>query len=285
MSDKKNRRIQNYAMYDTMTTEELEDILRLDAQLSEAKESDIEKLLYVMEVLANRKNGNNTGKTAQQAWESFQSNYLSEEEDSSVDILQQKPGKPSVLWLRRMIAAAAILIFVVGIPLTVNAIGWEKICEVFAKWTKETFSFVSDEEAQVREPTPEYASNCEELQEFLAKNKIDTKLVPTWIPEGYEPEKMEKDVTPAQETYMALYRSSEKKLRIYVRSYLQGDPEKVEINDDLLEIYEVSGVQYYIFSNMDQLRAVWVVGSYQCNISGDLSVEEMRMMIDSIGKG
>lgn len=285
MSDKKNRRIQDYTMYDTMTTEELEDILRLDAQKSEEMESDIERLLYVMEVLANRKNANNTGKTAKQAWESFQSNYLPEEEDSSEDILQQKSGKPSVLWLRRMIAAAVILILVVGIPLTVNAIGWEKICEVFAKWTKDTFSFVNDEEAQVSEPTPEYASNCEELQEFFAKNKIDTKLVPTWIPDGYEPEKMEKDITPAQEIYRVSYLNDEKRIKIFLRSYLEGDPEKVEINEDLLEIYELSGVQYYIFSNMDQLRAVWVVDSYQCNISGDLSVEEIKMMIDSIGKG
>ena len=37
--------------------------------------------------------------------------------------------------------------------------------------------------------------------------------------------------------------------------------------------------------NVEQIRAVWIVNSYECIISGDLSIEELKMMIDSIGKG
>lgn len=285
MSDKKNHGIQDYAMYDTMTTEELEDILRLDAQNTEGKGSDVEKLLYVMGVLADRNRTNNTGKTAQQAWESFQRNYLSEEEGDSPDTLRQKSGKSSTRWLRRMIAAAAVLVVVVGIPLTVHAIGWEKICGLFAKWSKGTFFFVDSADVQVSEPISEYHGNCGQLQELLENSNIDAGLVPTWIPERYELDKVERDIDPVQVTCMALYRSADKYLRIYVRSYLQGDPDKVEVNGDILEIYEVSGVQYYIFSNMEQIRAIWVVDSYQCNISGNVSLEEIKMMIDSIGEG
>ena len=55
MSEKQSRGIGDLSKYDTMTTEELEEILRLDAQAPEEQESDIEKILYIMEVLTERK--------------------------------------------------------------------------------------------------------------------------------------------------------------------------------------------------------------------------------------
>ena len=43
-------------------------------------------------------------------------------------------------------------------------------------------------------------------------------------------------------------------------------------------------LNYYIFQNKDQLRSVWISNAYECNISGDLSVDEIKKMIDSIGE-
>ena len=70
-----------------------------------------------------------------------------------------------------------------------------------------------------------------------------------------------------------------------VRSYVQKDFENVEVDDNLLELYEAAGIQYYIFSNMDQIKAVWIIDSYQCSIVGDVTMEEIKHMIDSIEKG
>ena len=68
MSENQNRRVGNLSKYDAMTTEELEEILRLDAEAPQEQESDIEMILYIMEVLAKRKRNNgHTGKTAQEA--------------------------------------------------------------------------------------------------------------------------------------------------------------------------------------------------------------------------
>lgn len=89
MSENRNR---DYSKYDDMTTEELEEILRLDASAPDGEDSDTELLLYVMEVLANRrKNMNITGKTALEAWESFQQNYLDEE--CSEDVQEPKKNR------------------------------------------------------------------------------------------------------------------------------------------------------------------------------------------------
>ena len=76
MSEKQNR---DFSKYDSMSTEELEALLRLDADAPADGESDVELILHVMEVLVNRGNTNDTGKTALESWESFQQLYLSVE--------------------------------------------------------------------------------------------------------------------------------------------------------------------------------------------------------------
>ena len=283
MSEKQNR---DFLKYNAMTTEELEEILRLDCDAPEDGESDTELLLYIMEVLANRKNVNNTGKTAQQAWESFQQQYLpAEEECLAYTSEMKKPVKAARPWLRRLMAAAAVIALLICIPLTASAFSWEDIWNAVAKWAKETFSFVSGEDAQFSDPHSDDGFQYTSLQQLLAETSGGIDLVPTWIPEGYTLSDITMDEMPGRKAYVAIYSDGEGYFKIHVQSYLSSDSEKVEINEELLEIYEVSGTEYYIFSNMDQMRVVWVKDSYECYISGELTVEEAKMMIDSIGKG
>lgn len=282
MSENRNR---DYSKYDAMTTEELEELLRLDASAPEGEGSDTEILLYVMGVLVNRRNTNITGKTALEAWESFQQNYLLEAEECLEDMQAYPSRRTTVPWLRRMIAAVAVIVLVVCVPVTAKAFDWEEIWEIFARWARETFSFVSVEDAEYSEPATYDDLEYSSLQDMLERNNRPYDIVPTWIPDGFVLERIEKDITPVQEIYIAFYLDGDKELSIRVRSYLQGDPDKIEVNEELIETDVISEVQYYVFSNKDQIRAVWIIDSYQCNISGDLSIEEIKMMIDSIGKG
>ena len=281
-------KIQNrdYSKYDNMPTEALEEILRLDASAADGDATDTGLLIHIMEVLASREKSNSTGKSALEAWESFQQDYMSDLEEICEENPEgTKPIRRARPWLRRLIAAAAAVALVIFIPMTAKAVNWEKMWNAVAHWAKDTFSFVSSESVSVSEPTPEYDGEYSSLQDVLLANNRDAKIVPMWIPERFTLIKVEKDITPVQECYTAFYSNGESPLRIRVQSYTNGDPEKIEINEELLELYEKSGIQYYIFSNMDQIRAVWIIDSYQCNISGDLSIEEIKSMIDSIGKG
>lgn len=286
MSEEQCRGARDFTRYDSMTTEELEKILRLDAEAPMEQESDTELILYVMEVLAKRKNKSNTGKTAQESWESFQRHYLPQDAEHSEHTPKAATnGKTPQPWLRRLIACAAAIILVLCIPLTTNAFGWEDVWNLIARWGKETFAFFSSENANIGEPDKISEEGFISLQDALVKSNRDSSFIPTWIPDGYTLETIKKDVTPVQEVYIVHYSDGEKEFTIRVRSYLQGDPEKVEINSEPVEIYEVSGVQYYIFQNVDQMQVSWIFDSYQCNISGDLSKEELKLMINSIQKG
>lgn len=281
MSENRNR---DYSKYDAMTTEALEEILRLDASAPDGEDSDTELLLYVMEVLANRrKNRNITGKTALESWNSFQKNYLDEE--CAEDVQEPKKNRTATPWLRRMIAAAAVIVLVICLPLSAQAFGWRDIWNIFARWAKETFSFVTEESADVQEPDTEYQGGLSSLQDLLAQGEHDASIVPTWIPERFTLKNVERVSSPIKEIYIAYYVNGKETLSIRVQNHLSADVQNIEIEEGFSEIYTVSEIDYYILENLEQIRAVWIVDSYECIISGDISMEELKQMIDSIGKG
>ena len=83
---------------------------------------------------------------------------------------------------------------------------------------------------------------------------------------------------------MAISQYDDNIIKIQVKKYLQQDPQQIEQSDDLIEVYEASGVLYYIFKNEAQLQAVWVKQCFECYISGHVSIEEIKLMIDSIAE-
>lgn len=277
MSENLNR---DFSKYEAMETEELEEILRLDAEAPVGVESDTELIFYILEVLASRRNTENiTGNAAQKAWESFKQNYMPEEPLEPVEV--KKPAS----WMRRLVAAAAVVALLIFIPISTSALTLQEVLDIFARWAKETFSFVSSENAEIGEPSPEDEESYTSLQAALIDDNRNPDIVPIWIPDGFAVEKIEKDVTPIQETYLARYNNGTQAFFIRIQNYLDGDFQKVEIEDDYFEIYTVSSVDYYLFENDDQYRVCWVVDSYECIISGDLSIKDIKLMIESIGKG
>lgn len=279
-----NRGARDFSKYDTMATADLEEILRLDAESPEGTESDTELLLYVMGVLADRRRNNgNAGKTALEAWESFEKNYMPEEEVFS-EASAEKTGGRFALWLRKAVAAAAVIALLVCLPFTAEAFGLGDLWDVFARWAKETFSFVSGEDTELTEPVPPGEEGFTSLQDALIKSNRDPSIVPTWIPGEYSLDIVSKDITPIRETFFAVYVKDSHILKITVQSFIDVDSNKVEINENIVEIYPHLGVDYYIFQNLDQLQVVWLTDTYECFIAGNVTIEEAKLMIDSIGK-
>ena len=274
----------DFSKYDSMTTEELEQLLRADLETESGDESDTELLLYVMEVLADRnKTSDNSGNTAQQAWESFQKHYLPEK--VFVDSSDTRGSAQNRSWLRRASAIAAALILLISIPIAAVALDWEKIFNAIGTWAEETFSFVSGEQNEENIPVADHTKKYSSIQDALIKTDQPFDFVPVWVPEEYELLEVSVNETPQKTTYNAFYVNGDLPLRIFVQSYMFTDPENVEADEELLEIYESSGTKYYIFSNDDKIRAAWVHGNYECYISGTLPLEDIKKMIDSIGEG
>lgn len=287
MPDTRNRRDSEFAKYDAMSTEELQRLLREDASKPVGEESDTDVLFYVMEVLAKRRKERNEGKSPEEALESFKKHYNTENKISSdSESVPVAPKRRSIgRWLQGLAAAAAILVFIIGGSITAQAMGFD-LWEIIAKWTQETFHFgyYGDVE-ESDDPSPDYANPCASLQEALDKNSITAALVPTWIPNGYIEDAVEITQTPKHRAYKARYECGENIIAIRIAEYLDSYPMQIEKSDDLIEIYSSNGVDYYIFQNYNQLKAVWNNEHFECYIAGPITISEMKEMIDSIGKG
>ena len=164
MSENLNR---DFSKYEAMETEELEEILRLDAETPAGVETDTELVLFILEVLASRRNTTNiTGNTAQKAWESFEQNYMPEKSRKSATVHKSAP------WLRRLTAAAAVIALLIVIPITTKALTLEEVWNIFARWAKETFSFVCGDNAEVSEPVVDDGLEYSSMQDMLKKNAM-----------------------------------------------------------------------------------------------------------------
>ena len=285
MPQNNDRKERDLSQYDAMSTEELSEILRLDSETPEGNGLDIDTLLYITGVLAERQKSTNTGKTAQEAWKSFQQNYLDTEDVCPASTVQSKPVKNRKPWIRRIVAAAAVLALVVSVPLTVKALNWEDICTAVVQWAKETFSFVCGDQRGIDGPIVGDDREYDSLQEALNAMEQGFDTVPTWVPDGYVLQKIEVNRTPARRNYRALYEKNGQRFNITVQVYLEADPQKIEANEHIIDTITTGKNTYYILSNNGLYSAVWIHDSYECYITGDLTVDEMKQMINSIPEG
>ena len=281
MSENRNCSNETYANYDSMTDEELEELLRLDAGAPEGDELDAETLLYIMGLLADRRKNNKiTGKTAQESFESFKRNYLNEDEHI-VATPAKKKVTPSMRWLRRLTAVAAVMAVILLGSVTIKASGitlWEAV----VTWAQETFHFGSDEQG---EPNAYNIREYDSLEDVLASMKADTKIVPTWIPEGYELTEIMVSENPMRKKCIAVYMNGEETIKISVQMHINNYPEHIEQSNGYTDIYESNGIQYYFVADNDLLQVAWINNSYECYISGELTIEQLIRMINSIKEG
>lgn len=288
MPDIQDRKDSRFSRYDAMSTEDLQAFLREDASKPMGEESDTKEILYVMEVLAKRRKEQTGGKDPAEALASFKNKYYTENETPyfSESVPAAHKRSSSGRWKRGLVAAvAAVFILVVGNSITASALGFD-LFAIIAKWTQETFHFgYVGQNEETNTPSPDFARPCASLQSALDEYKISTALLPTWLPEGYLETDIKTVETPAQRQFFANYQKEDSSIRIRITDYLNVHPSQVEQSDSLIELYTSNGIDFYIFDNYDQLKAVWITDNYECSIAGPLSVSEIKEMIDSIGKG
>ena len=279
MSELKNRA--EYAHYDSLPTEELQEILRKHAHGELETEPDTDELYYIMEVLARRREEENPQafRSDEEALADFRKHYMPKEKSAAHPKVIRFPNR-----LFKTVAAVLVvaLILAVGTSITAEAFQidiWGK----FASWTKEIFQFTdTPQETTATLPEKEKNQELKPLQDALEQEAITEKLVPTWIPEGYIAKDLKITVSPRVRNISAIYEKNGSELIIKIRQTIGVQAPQVEKNENFLELYVVDGVEYYIFSNTETLQAAWSIGEFECGISGKITLEEMKAMIDSI---
>lgn len=287
MSEASKQTRRNFSKFDTMSTPELEEILRQDSMLP-MEESDTDLILYILEVLETRQKEH---PDVDAAWESFLQNYLSTADERPLfdngeqgavpkDARTQRKNRWHA-WLSG--AVAAVLILFVG-TLTARASGFD-LWKTVASWTDDcfTFGFAPSEATPTVLPSP-VQTESGRLQLALDRDGVTDVVEPTYIPEGYRYSDLKIEDIVTAKIYTCNYTPRDPDAWVLTVSFMRGmNGEALVMKDEgEPEIYERDGTQYYIVTNVGRYSASWTSGAYMGIISGVETREDLIKMIDSM---
>lgn len=263
----------DYSVYDSMSDQELENILRDDVNRDD---SDVNAVLYAMELLAVRKRKKGEIPfSAESSLESFKKNYMDDYEDEKVIHISKRT------WIRPVAATAAVICIFLCSVLTAQALGFP-IMNYIVRWASETFSLTTDERQDV--PPPETSDTQELLCEegYLEVHGIPTTYYPRWLPEGFMLEDVQITETPFETNILFVYKRNEENILFSINMLQDDSAEHMEQSADRPTVYYVGDIPVYISSNIDTNQAVWRIDCYEYYIAGSFSFEETIKIIDNM---
>ena len=279
-----------------LSTEQLLDLMREEFESSD--DGDDELTDRILEVIEKREKEEPTGllTDVDQAWADFQKYYNTpDSEDCPTDPMGD-PGQTAVgqktnrrrgpgRLLKRLIPVAAVVAVTFSSMVAVQAFGFN-IFGALAQWTAETFHFVSETPESAGDPESEALR--QKVQEAFDSCGV-TVPAPAWYPEGTE---FAEDIQVIEHRGVSIITCSfaygDKTFCIEAQQYYRKEEERVSkqtFEKDALdaEPYYSNGRAFYIMSNTSYNRAVYSSLHTVITINGNLSLEFLKQIIDSIG--
>lgn len=280
-----NKKQQLRSMLAGKSTAELEELLALEAADLDAAEPNADFIATVLEVMAERESAQDEELT-EQAWKDFQEYYSlrKQEETDKVEEAPRDHRRKTEHRQRSSKIARVIRIGVVAAVLTVllgsTALGWN-IFRAVADWTAETFHFLTDQERQIHSEEDVYRK-----QRLRVEKRTDVPAVPNWFPKGTTTSGMPKETIRTDRfSVFASYTVENREFTVLITIH-DTPPElytgTYQKDATVEEDYSAGGICHYIVGNNETISAMWVNGYVEGHIQGELTLEELQQMIDSI---
>ena len=193
--------------------------------------------------------------------------------ESSPSVNRKKGSRVRRPLARIAIIAAVLCAFLV----TAQAAGID-ILGAIARWTSETFAFVKIDETRDSLPKVQLL----ELQEELLVHGVAEPLAPTQFPEGTVLSDLMVRKEKGNIAFSVKYTLGDRTFHVFICKIEDAPYIEVELNAPDVEIYLAGDVEHYLMADVKQRKADWRNGPWECYIAGDLTREELLMMIDSI---
>lgn len=301
---------EKHAYLHRLSTKQLEELLRMDMEglkLEDGDDGDV--VFHILEELEQRESKCSVARIPDmdKAWVEFQEYYdMPEESDISLYPYKSDPDNNSSdegnlhlghfqhkrslrRWIKQGLAAVIAIGIVFGGMVVAQAAGID-VFGTIGRWTDEVFRFIpleNESEGSTGSNIGKVAPEYDALREKLSSVGIDDTLVPTWYPEGFtyaEPEIRSSRISTA----VTLDASGPDGLFVTVDFIKYSSPQLLsevtfEKDSSDVEHYSNSKQDFYILSNLNSITAVWSDGIIVQQITGTISRDDIKKMIDSIG--
>ena len=274
---------QDISGYQSMSDEELTELLLRDIRLPEEEESNTDEIISIVEEVVKRKEEQSSSEIVDvdAAWESFQQRFLAASGDADA-LCQEKEERNKkqasnrwkhAIWRFACVAAVFAVILLTN-TITASAFG-NNLWGTVAEWTKGTFGFHSE---------GTIIKQNDEITSAFSINQVNEKLVPSWFPEGYRFDEIEVNETLRATIFQIKYSSEESDIWITIRKLEEPTAVTYEKDDNEVIMYEAGGIKHYIMTDIGIRKIVWAIQEYECNITGDFSLQDAKRIINSIYK-
>lgn len=290
MGDSKTARNPEYHCFDTMTTAQLEELLRADLDCPQEDALDPETILYILDVLENRKGDDPQGEeTAREKLAQCRALYLpcddpaslyAWEESEAVPPAEAPRRRPRLRVMRRLGLVAAVISILFATLLATQAAGVD-LWGVIVRWSDETFHFSYQGDG----PSSSWMYGQEEL-EGLEMNEY----LPRWIPEGYAVEEIQTHELSDRSTAIITF-SGENLPTFYLSVDVYEGLEQMQYmifeKDDtpVQERHLANGETVYFYENCGYKKSVYQHRNIICSISGDITQETAMKIYESTEGG
>lgn len=296
----KEQDLNQYAYLDQLSTRELQELLRADADSPES--GDDGAISYILEVMKKRERkdpSQDPSSDLDRCWTEFQTLYNTPEgADGSLYPTDEQAARPAVRRqsrrVRRIVLAAAALVLLAA-SLTVPVAGYNSILEMLGIWATEQFTMRPASEGpggpiENFEGTQVFADNMgDELRAVLKEHGITEDVVPHQMPQDF---KLQGEVLiqelagPNATQFFAIYSDGKDYLTMTIVNHLDhGESRIYEKTGDEPEQYSAGDITCYIFQSSDNLKlmsAAWYNDTLECVLNTTLPESDLKQIIDSI---
>ena len=200
------------------------------------------------------------------------------------------PARHRLLRTGQLVAALIALLLLLTVATA--AVGYD-IWRMLTEWTAEIITlapgqieYIDPDNLHIPEEPGEYT----DLQEALTAYGFNRSVVPKWLPEGFVlydlviyGDEASKDIV-----FHSSYQRSEDFLIVQVNIYLEDENQGPDNFWDFQKDegdpipYEAGGITHLLTTNAGRPVALWANGPAECFIGGNITMEELKQMIDSI---
>lgn len=174
------------------------------------------------------------------------------------------------------IAAAAAFCFII----TASAMGFQPVQAVL-RWAEGIIQIYTNPSGIMELPDDD-PSEYHSLYDALAANGISTEGLPTWVPRDYAILSVTAKSSDGVIKCVAVYESNRGNIVIRALKIISPDITVAEERDTDAISYQHNQEEFFIVSDRQWMKADWENEGIFFSISGQISEDEIKEMIDSI---
>ena len=283
--------------YEDYSVDELKEALKKLFYLSDLNEADLAEMDRILDLL-REKDPLPPGHSVDEMWEEFKTVYMNKEladlgipddleevnnAEPAPDVVSVLPSKGDAYpvrpkryrkLIRVALVAAVVVALMTAISVTAAAMGYN-LWGWLPIWSSEDLRFVAE--------TPAYQPDEEDLKDIpmvLASLGITEPLYPTWFPEDL---KRVKVILLEEPLFLSEnFQGNDRELSITISPTTSSETAVYQKGANPPIEYSAGNAIHFIFKNSDELSATWYTEDYTVLIVGNVALEEIKQIIDSV---